>query len=98
MANKIGVDKETWDSDVAGQETAVSAIASLSEKELGKTTLNRFNSLIGLETTFNTNLTSYKTYTQGSTARMKQAGDTIVQEDASQAQQIQNNTHSVRFK
>lgn len=97
MADKIGVDKETWDSVVTAQNTAVSAVPSLSAEKLGKTTLTRFKDLIDLEEKFNTNLSTYKTYTQGSTARMKQAGDIIVQEDAAQAEHIKGNTHKARF-
>lgn len=98
MGYKVGIDKETWDSVVGSQEAVVSGIKPLSAKELDKTNLQRFENLVGLETKFNSVLGSLKTYTQSSTAKMRNAGNIIVQEDNNQSKAIQGNAQSIRFK
>ncbi|MBM7643133.1 hypothetical protein [Streptococcus loxodontisalivarius] len=98
MGTIVGVDKETWDSNIAGQATAVAAIEALTAASLEKTNLSRLTSIIDLEAKFNTVLSSLQTYTTTNTAKMKAVGDTIVQEDASLSEQITENTHTIRFK
>lgn len=98
MADNVGVDKETWDGVVDAQATAMSNVSSLKAEKLSKTTLKRFTGMLDLEDKFNTVLASLKTYTTNNTAKMKSAGDIIVQEDAAAAQNIDQNTRTARFE
>ncbi|KXT70283.1 hypothetical protein SGODD07_01579 [Streptococcus gordonii] len=95
---RIGVSPEEWNSAVTSAATQVTNVKGATVKELQKTTLNRFKSLIEMQKKIETTLTSYKGYNTTSTNKMKEVAQKIVEEDAQYGANFQKNTANLRFK
>lgn len=98
MADKIGVSADAWNAAVTTAATSVTNVAGVTVKDLEKTTLSRFKTLIDAEKKIETTLTNYKAYNTTSTNKMKEVAQNIVEEDAQYGADFDAKTANLRFK
>ena len=95
--DQVGVKPEEWASVVSNAKKGVHGIITLSKKEISKTTLSRFKKFNTIQDSWNSALTSYKSYGEARTDMMTKMGEKIVEDDAVYASQIDKNKNYVRF-
>lgn len=95
---RIGVSVDTWNSAVSNGASTVSNVKGVTVKELSKTNLNRFKTLIDSEKKIETTLSNYKAYNVSSTNKMKEVAQKIVEEDAQYGADFDAKAANLRFK
>ena len=87
--DRVGVQPEEWSSVVSNAKKGV--------HEISKTTLSRFKKFNAIQDSWNSALTSCKSYGEARTDMMTKMGEKIVEDDAVYASQIDKNKNYVRF-